>query len=49
MDNKIVLIILAILIILFGFYPSPLLDTLNVSINNLISNYEIALQAKGLN
>jgi len=40
---------LAILVILFGFYPSPLIDTLNVSVNNLISNYEIAIQNNGFN
>ena len=43
------LITLAILVILFGFYPSPLMDTLNISVDNLINNYEIAIQANGLN
>ena len=47
--EALMLITLAILIILFGFYPSPLLDTLNISVNNLISNYEIAIQVNGLN
>ena len=47
--EALMLITLAILVILFGFYPSPLMDTLNISVNNLISNYEIALQAEGLN
>ena len=47
--ESLMLITLAILVILFGFYPSPLMDTLNVSVNNLISNYEIAIQANGLN
>ena len=47
--EAIMLITLAILVILFGFYPSPLMDTLNISVNNLISNYEIAIQANGLN
>ena len=47
--EALMLIILAILIILFGFYPSPLIDTLNVSVNNLISNYEIAIQTNKLN
>jgi NADH-quinone oxidoreductase subunit M len=47
--EALMLITLAILVILFGFYPSPLMDTLNVSVNNLISNYEIAIQANGLN
>tara|TARA_Y100000389_G_scaffold96048_1_gene92715 strand:+ start:23 stop:445 length:423 start_codon:yes stop_codon:yes gene_type:complete len=47
--EALMLIILAILIILFGFYPSPLIDTLNVSVNNLINNYQIAIQANGIN
>ena len=47
--EALMLITLAILIILFGFYPSPLMDTLNISVNNLISNYEIAIQVNGLN
>ena len=37
------LIPLAFLILLFGFYPVPLMDTMNVSINNLISNYQTDL------
>ena len=40
---------LAILVILLGFYPSPLMDTLNISVNNLISNYEIAIETNRLN
>jgi len=47
--EALMLIILATLVILFGFYPSPLMDTINISVNNLISNYEIAIQANGLN
>ena len=47
--EALMLISLAILVILFGFYPAPLIDTLNVSVNNLISNYEIAIKANGLN
>ena len=43
------LITLAILVILFGFYPSPLMDTLNISVDNLINNYEIAIRTNGLN
>ncbi len=41
--------ILALLVIFFGFYPVPLMETLNVSVDNLINNYEIAVQTKGLN
>ena len=47
--EALMLITLAILVILFGFYPSPLMDTLNVSVNNLIINYDIAIQANELN
>jgi NADH-quinone oxidoreductase subunit M len=35
---------LALLVIFFGFYPAPLMDTLNISVDNLINNYEIAIQ-----
>ena len=34
---------LAFFVILFGFYPAPLMDTVNVSIDNLISNYQTDL------
>ena len=34
---------LAFLILLFGFYPSPLLETFHVSVDNLISNYDQAV------
>ena len=47
--EALMLITLAILVILFGFYPSPLMDTLNITVNNLINNYEIAIRANGLN
>lgn len=36
---------LVILTILFGFYPSPLLDVTVASVDRLISNYEAALAA----
>ena len=48
-SEMIMLSILALLVILFGFYPVPLMETLNVSVDNLINNYEIAVQTKGLN
>ena len=35
-----ILLSLAILVLFFGFYPEPLLKTINVSITNLITNYE---------
>ena len=37
------LTILAFFIIFFGFYPAPLMETLNLSVDNLILNYEQAL------
>ena len=48
-SEMIMLGILALLVIFFGFYPVPLMETLNVSVDNLINNYEIAVQTKGLN
>lgn len=38
-----ILISLAILIIVFGFYPEPLFKTVDLSINNLIENYRANL------
>jgi NADH-quinone oxidoreductase subunit M len=40
---------LALLVIFFGFYPAPLMDTLNISVDNLINNYEIAIQNSKIN
>ena len=40
---------LALLIIFFGFYPAPLIDTLNISVDNLIGNYELAIQKNEIN
>jgi len=44
--NKIelyIFIFLGFFIVLFGFYPAPLLNTIDISINNLIENYKISL------
>ena len=38
-----ILYLLAGLIIFFGFYPDPLFNTIDTSVNNLINNYEIDL------
>ena len=35
-----VLFVLAAAIIIFGFYPDPLMDTVNTSVNDLLDNYE---------
>jgi NADH:ubiquinone oxidoreductase subunit 4 (subunit M) len=43
------LIILGLLVVLFGFYPVPLIETVNVSVDNLINNYEFAIKTGGLN
>ena len=42
-SESLMLIALTIPIIFFGFYPQPLMDTINISVNNLISNYQIDL------
>ena len=42
----VMLVTLAFLIIFFGFYPLPLMETFNVSVNSLIDNYETALILK---
>ena len=40
------LVSLAFLILFFGFYPLPLIETFDVSVNSLIKNYETALIPK---
>ena len=40
-SELLILISLAIPILFFGFYPSPLINTVEVSINNLIETYNI--------
>ena len=47
--ETLMLTVLALLVILFGFYPFPLMETLNVSVDNLINNYEIAINKNSLN
>ncbi len=48
-SEMIMLGILALLVILFGFYPVPLMETLNVSVDNLINNYETDIKIISLN
>ena len=48
-SEMIMLGILALLVILFGFYPVPLMETLNVSVDNLINNYETDIKTISLN
>jgi len=40
--------ILTFLVIVFGFYPAPLLETFDISVNNLINNYEMAISSGGI-
>jgi NADH-quinone oxidoreductase subunit M len=47
--ETLMLVSLGLLVIYFGFYPVPLMDTVNFSVDNLINNYEIAIKSKGLN
>ena len=42
----IMLVSLAFLIIFFGFYPVPLMETFGVSVNSLIDNYQLALNSR---
>ncbi len=49
--NKIEILMLAVLaffVIFFGFYPMPLIETLNVSVDNLINNYEQSINSISL-
>ncbi len=38
-----ILAILVLAVIFFGFYPQPLIDTMNTSVNYLLDNYEMDL------
>ena len=42
----IMLATLAFFVIFFGFYPVPLMETFNVSVNSLIDNYQLALNTR---
>jgi len=45
-SETIMLATLAFFVIFFGFYPAPLMETFNVSVNNLIDNYQLALNTR---
>ena len=47
--EMLMLAVLAVLVVLFGFYPAPLFETLNISIDNLINNYESVIRTDGMN
>ncbi|MBD1172138.1 NADH-quinone oxidoreductase subunit M [Pelagibacterales bacterium SAG-MED05] len=42
----IMLTILSFLVIFFGFYPMPLMETFSSSVNSLIDNYQLALNTR---
>ena len=42
-----VLFLLILMTIIFGFYPEPLMNTMSVSVDNLIENYQLQL-TKGI-
>ena len=37
---------LAFFVIFFGFYPTPLIETISTSVNGLIDNYQLALNSR---
>ncbi len=39
LNESLILYTLGLVIVFLGFYPDPVLDTINISINNLIDNY----------
>ncbi|CUA95463.1 NADH-quinone oxidoreductase subunit M [Pannonibacter indicus] len=45
--EKVLLVPLVVLIIFFGFYPSPVLDVTAASVEALITNYNAAIEAAG--
>ena len=40
------LITLSLMVLFFGFYPEPILETIKVSVDNLISNYNFDVGRK---
>ena len=36
-----ILTVLCVMILFFGFYPEPLIETMQVSVDNLINNYNL--------
>ena len=38
-----ILVVLCIAVLFFGFYPDPLLETMKVSVDNLINNYNLEI------
>ena len=46
MSEIIMLATLAFFVILFGFYPTPLMETFSTSVNGLIDNHQLALNSR---
>ena len=42
----VILMPLVLATLIFGFYPEPILDTINVSVDSIIENYEFATNNK---
>ena len=40
------LTVLCIMVLFFGFYPDPLLETMRVSVDNLIDNYNLEVNKR---
>jgi NADH:ubiquinone oxidoreductase subunit 4 (subunit M) len=47
MREKALLFPLAVLVIFFGVYPAPVFDVISSSVDQLISNYQAAIEAAG--
>ena len=41
-----ILFVLSAIVLIFGFYPEPLIDTMKVSVENLINNYNLEITKK---
>ena len=41
-----ILFVLSAVVLIFGFYPEPLIDTMKVSVENLINNYNLEITKK---
>ena len=41
-----ILTLLVMTVIVFGFYPSPIFETMSSSVDNLIDNYQLSLNEK---
>ena len=44
-----ILVLLALPILYFGFYPDPILKTVNISVENLINNYDLIINNELVN